>query len=175
MRGVAEPDRDLALDIEGKPLLGAPGDEMHVAADRPQEVAAAAEAAVFARIVDAELDQLLAFAYPVDVLGNPVERVQVAQAALAVLDVGLDQIARLAGAAMALLALGELGGDEFAAVPARPPCRSAPSSSSKSCVAEQEARLEDRGADGHVGLRWRMHSFTERVACPTLRPMSHRQ
>ncbi len=54
-------------------------------------------------------------AHAIDVFGDPEQRVQVAQAALAVLDVGLDQIARLAGAAVALLALGELGGDEFGA------------------------------------------------------------
>src|SRR5690348_17981249 len=40
---------------------------------------------------------------------------QVAKPALAVLDVRLDQIARLAAAAVALLALGELGGDELRA------------------------------------------------------------
>ena len=38
MRGVAEPHRDLALDVEGQPLLGAAGHEMHVAAHRPQEI-----------------------------------------------------------------------------------------------------------------------------------------
>ena len=65
-------------------------------------------------------------AHAIDVFGDPEQRVQVAQAALAVLDVRLDQIARLAGAAVALFALGELGGDEFGArCPARPPCRSA--------------------------------------------------
>ena len=41
--GVAEPHRDLALDVEGEPLLGAAGDEMHVAAHRPEEILAAAE------------------------------------------------------------------------------------------------------------------------------------
>ena len=93
MRGVAEPHRDLALDVEGQPLLGAAGEEMHVATNCPQEVAAAAEAPVFARIVDAELDQLLALAHAIDIFGDPVERVQVAQAAFAVLDVGLHEIA----------------------------------------------------------------------------------
>ena len=111
--GIAEPHRDLALDVEGQPLLRPSREEVHVAAHRPEEIAAAAEAAVLARVVDAFLDELLALAHAIDVFGDPVERVQVAQAALAVLDVGLDQITRLAGAAMALLALGELGGDEL--------------------------------------------------------------
>src|SRR5436305_834492 len=49
----------------------------------------------------------------VDVFGDPEERVQVAQPALAVLDVVLDEVARAADAAVTLLALGELGGDEL--------------------------------------------------------------
>ena len=131
MLGVAEPHRDIALDVERQPLLGAAGEEMHVAADRPQEVFAAAEQRVFVAVEHAALDQLLGLAHAVDVFGDPEQRVQVAQAALAVLDVGLDQIARLAGAAVALLALGELGGDEFRRrCPARHPCRSASISSS---------------------------------------------
>ena len=48
MLGVAEPHRDLALDVERQPLLGAAGDEMHVAAHRPEEILAAAEQLVFA-------------------------------------------------------------------------------------------------------------------------------
>ena len=113
MRGIAEPDRDLALHVERQPLLGAAGDEMHVAADRPQEIGAAAEGAVFLRVEHAAFDQFVGLAHAVDVFRDPEQRVQVAQAALAVLDVGLDQIARLPGAAVALLALGEFGGDEF--------------------------------------------------------------
>ena len=47
MRRVAEPHRDLALDVEREPLLGAPHDEMHVAAHRPEEILGAAEHLVF--------------------------------------------------------------------------------------------------------------------------------
>ena len=142
--GVAEPHRDLALDVEGQALLGAAGDEMHVAAHRPEEILAAAEQAVFLAVEHAALDQFLGLAHAVDVFGDPEQRVQVAQAALAVLDVGLDQIARLAGAAVALLALGELGGDEFGAgalhdllVEARDQLVE------QRAVAEQKARLQD--------------------------------
>ena len=126
MRRVAEPHRDLALDVEGEPLLGAAGDEMHVAAHRPEEILGAAEHLVFLAVEHAALDQLLGLAHAVDVFGDPEQRVQIAQAALAVLHVRLDQIARLAGAAQPLLALGELGGDELRArCPARCSCRSA--------------------------------------------------
>ena len=51
----------------------------------------------------------------VQVLGDPEQGVQVAQAALALLDVGLDHVAAGAGAGMALVALLQLGGDEFGA------------------------------------------------------------
>ena len=153
MLGVAEPHRDIALDVERQPLLGAAGEEMHVAADRPQEVLAAAEQPVFVAVEHAALDQFLGLAHAIDVFGDPEQRVQVAQAALAVLDVGLDQIARLPGAAVALFALGELGGDEFRrgalhdllVEPRRQLLV-------ELGVAEQVARFEHRGADGHVRL-----------------------
>ena len=38
MAGIAEPLGDLALDVEMQPLLGLAGEEMHVAAHRPQEI-----------------------------------------------------------------------------------------------------------------------------------------
>src|SRR6476620_10334084 len=95
MRGVAEPDRDLALKIEGETLLWPPGVEMQVAAHRPEEIGAAAEGAIFLRVEHAALDQLVGVAHAVDVLRDPEQRVQVAERALAVLDVGFDQITRL--------------------------------------------------------------------------------
>ena len=70
-----------------------------------------------------------------EVFRQPVQRVQIAQAALAVLDVGLDLVAALAGAAVALVALGHLGVDEARApCPRRPRCGSAARSSAKSCA-----------------------------------------
>jgi hypothetical protein len=93
MRGVAQPHRDLALDVERQPFLRALRMEVHVAADRPQEILAAAERAVFLRIEHAAPDQIGKVADAVDVFRDPEQRVQVAQAALAVLDVRLHQIA----------------------------------------------------------------------------------
>ena len=154
MDGVAEPDRDLALHVERQPLLGAAGEEMQIAAHRPEEIGAAAEGAVLLRVEHAALQQLVGLAHAIDVFGDPEQRVQVAQAALAVLDVGLDQIARLPAAAMPLLALGELGGDEFGRgalhhflVEARDQFVI------ERLVAGEEARLQHGGADGHVAAR----------------------
>ena len=62
MRGVAEPDRNLALEIEGQALLGAAGVEMQIAAHRPEEVGAAAEAAILLRVEHAAFDQLVGIA-----------------------------------------------------------------------------------------------------------------
>ena len=104
-------------------------------------------------VEDALLDQLLGLAHAVDVFGDPEQRVQIAQTALAVLDVGLDQIARLSGATVSLLALRELGGDELGTVP----CVTSLSKRvdqfvEQLVVAEQIAQLQDGGADGDVGL-----------------------
>ena len=50
MRRVAEPHADFALQIERQPLLGAPRQEVQIAAHRPQEVLTAAEGAEFDRV-----------------------------------------------------------------------------------------------------------------------------
>src|ERR1700677_3328615 len=109
MFGVAKPDRDLALDVKRQAFLGPAGEEMHVASDRPEKILAAPEHVVFVAVENAAIDQFLGLANPIDILGNPEQRVQIAQSALAVFDIGLDQIARLAHPAVALLALSKLG------------------------------------------------------------------
>ena len=78
MLGVAKPHRDLALNIEGQPLLGPAGDEMHVAADRPQKILTAAEQPIFLGVEHTALDQFLRLAHAVDVFGDPEQRVQIA-------------------------------------------------------------------------------------------------
>ncbi len=93
-------------------------------------------------------------AFAVEILADPEQRLQVAQPALAVLDVRLDEVAAFADLAVALVALGELGLRIFGAgalhhflveavdqlVAERP-------------VAPHVAGFQDRGADRHVGAR----------------------
>ena len=154
MRGVSQPHRDLALHVERHPLLGAAADKMQVAAHRPQKILAAAEGAVFLRVEHAALDQFVGGADAIDVFRDPEQRVQVAQAALAVLDIGLDQIARLSGAAQALLALGQFRGDEFGRGALHDLLVEALDQFVvQRLVAGQEPGFQDRGADGHVAAR----------------------
>jgi hypothetical protein len=65
------------------------------------------------------LDQLRRRLQPIGIFADPEERVEVAQAALAFLDVGLDHIAAVAHAPVPLVALLQLLGDEAAHVAAR--------------------------------------------------------
>src|SRR5262249_56626025 len=70
MLGVAESHRDLALNVEGQPLLRLAGQEVHVTAHGPEEIAAAAETAGLPRVPDAPPDELLPLAHPVDLFGD---------------------------------------------------------------------------------------------------------
>src|SRR5690606_20432057 len=82
-------------------------------------------------------------------LGDPEQGVEVAQAALAVLDVGLDQIAALARLEMALVALGELARDEGLGALGGDLLAEAPVQGlEQGRLAADEARLEDGGEDG---------------------------
>ena len=79
MAGVAEPLGDLALDVEMQPLLGLAGEEVHVAAHRPQEIFGLQELVVFVMREDALLGQLVAAAHAVEIFADPEQRLQVAQ------------------------------------------------------------------------------------------------
>ena len=132
---------------------GAAAEEMHVAADRPEEILAAAKHVVFVAIEHAAGDQFLGLADAIDVFGDPEQRVQIPQAAFAIFDVGLDEIARLTGAAMPLFALRQLGGDEI--------CRGSlhhfffetrVKFGVELGVAKQITRFQQRGTNGHIGF-----------------------
>ena len=77
---------------------------------------------------------------------------EIAQTALAVLDVGLDAVAQLTGAPVALVALGHLGLDEVLGGALYHLALEAPHQVFKQrLVAEDQAGIEKGGADGDVG------------------------
>ena len=150
---IAEPLGHQLLHVEAQPLLGPAGEEVQVATHRPEEALAAAEAAIFVAVEHAGLDELGLGLVGIEILGEPVQRVQVAQAAFAVLDVGLDQIARCAGAGMADILLGHLRLDEGARIAFQHLLAEAMLKiGEQRRVAEDQPRIEQRGADGHVGM-----------------------
>src|SRR4051812_23782891 len=96
------------LVVEAEPLLGAAGEQMEVAAHRPKETLGTVETAEFGGGQQTRLHQIGRTVDAMHILPNPVERVEIAQTALAVLDVGLDHVSAVAHPDMALVALSEL-------------------------------------------------------------------
>ena len=132
---------------------------MQMHAHIPQKGFRLLEGPVFVAGEDAMLDQIGGVIDMIEIFADPVEGLQVAQAALAFLDVGLDQIAAFALARMALVALGQLGFDKVAAVAGGD---LGPEFLAQlfveRLVAPQIARLQDGGADGDV-LLGQPHAF----------------
>src|SRR5262245_22155653 len=85
---------------------------MQMAAHRPQEIFAFLEGRQFVAREDALDREFLRRIGGVDEFGDPEKRVEIAQAALAVLDIGLDQIAARTRLVMPLVALAKLARDE---------------------------------------------------------------
>ena len=151
---VAEEGGDLDLGVEGQLLRGASVQEVQVHPRRPEEGLRLGEDAVLLGGEDAGPHQVLAGLGVVEVLADPEQRLQVAQAALALLDVGLEQVARAALAGVALGALRELQLDELRPgllEELAPEPRAQPLG--QPLVAPEVAVLEQAGADGHVRPR----------------------
>jgi len=152
MRLVAEALCHFGLQVEGDALLGAAGEEVQFAAHRPEKILGLAEGLVFLLREDAGLDEVGGLLDAVNIFRDPEQRVEIAQAALAFLDVGFDQVAAFARTRVALVALGELGLDEFVG-------RSLHHLGVetlfeivvKLAVAIDEARFKQRRADGEIG------------------------
>ena len=109
--GEVHPRGHLPLQIEGEAVLGAAGDGVQMAAHRPEEGFGPAEGAIFLARQQAHIHQFGGIAHLVEIFADPVERVQIAQAALALLDVGLHHIAGIAELAVAFAAFRQLFGD----------------------------------------------------------------
>ncbi len=151
--GIAHPRRDLALEIEGQPVLGAAGNRVKVAAYRPQPVFGTQELGQLALGQQARLHEIGKAPHPVDIFADPEERVKIAQAALALLHIGFDDIARIAHAFVPRIALGELVGDKLA----RGERENLADEAFRRfvvnlAVAPDEARFQQGGADGEIVL-----------------------
>ena len=149
---IAELAGDWPLYVEAQALLRPAGQEVQVAPDRPEKLLAAPEERELARREQAGLDQVVRAPYPIDVFRDPKKRVEVAQSPFAFLDVGLDEIARCAGPLHPLLTLGELGGNEFRrGLRHDLPVEAHFQRLEERVVAGDQPRLDQRGADRHVG------------------------
>ena len=77
--GVIHDLGDARLIFEAQPLLGAPGEQMQVAAHRPEEALGAVEAAELGGGQQPRADEVRGPFDAVDIFADPVERVEVAQ------------------------------------------------------------------------------------------------
>ncbi len=88
------------------------------------------------------------------ILGDPEQGVQIAQAALALLDVGLDHEPAGPGLGVALIPLLQLGGDELRGRAADHLIAKALAKIGRQgLIAGEAPRLQDRGADGDILAR----------------------
>ena len=148
---VTEQPAHLGLPVEGQPVVAAPRQIVEPAADGRQKPLRLFEAGGLARAQHPVIDQIRDLAHGVEILGDPEQRVQVPQAALAVLDVGLQDVTRSAHPAVALVAFGELGLDEGAFGPLHHLLAELVSQLVEQPLLSPDVTgLEDRGADRQV-------------------------
>src|SRR5271165_4405890 len=91
---------------------------MQMTADAPQEFLAAAKQPELGFGEQPSRDELRGIAHAIDVFSDPKQRIEIAQAALALFYVGLDKVARRSGPRYPGLAFGQFGGDELPRRPA---------------------------------------------------------
>ena len=127
---------------------------MHVAAHGQEEAFSAAECAVFVPGQQPAVDQFRRAAHAVDELADPVERLEIAQAALAVLHIGFDDIAAVAHALVARVALLQLLREKCALVALdNLKCEAPLAFGIEVAVTPDVAPFEQRGADRQIVLR----------------------
>ena len=135
-----------------------------MAAHRPEEVLCAAESPVFGGREQADFDQFAGIADLVDVFANPVKRMQIAQTALAFLDIGFDHVAAVAQFLVPLVALGQFLGDELAFGAGDDFGPEAPRAFFiKRAVTPDIAAFKECRADRQIAAR-HAHHFVERAA-----------
>ena len=110
----AHPRRGFQLEVEGQPIFRPASDGVQVATHRPQEILRLLKLAQFQLGQQPDIDQFGHRPHPVHIFADPEQCVQVAQAALALLHIGFDDIAAVAHPFVALVTLGQLVGDKGA-------------------------------------------------------------
>ena len=156
---VAHAGADHGLQVEGQAFLGAAGDVVKMEAHGPQEVPRPADGAGFLRRQQPATGAVLAdqLRHPLHAEGmarEPVERLQVAQAATAFLDMRLHQEGAVAVARMArgaLIALGDEEGGEAGLLAEGAEGGVEPLEDR--AVPRQVAGIDQGGLDGDVALR----------------------
>ena len=111
---IVHPRRNLSLDVESQPFLRAPGQRVEMAAHGPEEIFRLLKLAQLSLGQKPAIDQIGNTLDAVDIFSDPEQRVKVAQAALAFLQVGLDHIAAVAHSLVPCFAFGEFLGHEAA-------------------------------------------------------------
>ena len=162
MVGIAHQSRHPFLHVEGQAVFFPVGQVMKIGAHRGQVILGLGEAPGLALGNHAERHHGGDLFHPVNVFGDPEQRMKVAKAALAFLDVGLQNVTRIAGPLMPLVALGKLGFDER-----RPgtPGDFRPEAGAQGLeqlrLAGHQPGLQHGGADGDVALA-APHAFVHR-------------
>ena len=160
---------DLRLDVEIEALFRLIGQVMHVAADGPEEVIRFLEEAPLVAREHAEAHQLVGIADVVIVFGDPEEGLEIAQTALALLQIGFDDITAVAHPLMPVVTLLELfgyegarrSGDDFAA-------EQGGGLVIERDVAPYETSFEQSRADGQVALGHTDHVVERPARMPDL-------
>ena len=136
---------------------------MQMGAHRPEEVEGADEGADLAALEHLQLRHAVDPLGRVQIFGDPEEGVEVAQAALPLLHIGLDHVAAGASSRLTLVPLLQLGGHEFGAGAAHHLVAEAGLQLlGQALVAGQAPRLQDGGADGEI-LAGELHAFLDRA------------
>jgi len=106
---------DLDLQIECQLLGCAPGCQMHVRAHRPEKIFCLGEEFELFPAEQAQRHQFGDVLHLIKILGDPEQRLQVAQPAFAFLYIGFDHVT-LTLFQVAFIPFGQLGLDEFAGI-----------------------------------------------------------
>jgi hypothetical protein len=160
---------ELALVIEGEALLGAARDHMEVAPYRPKKTSGALELAQFGRGKQAGFDQFGDGSDAIGIFTDPEERVEIAQAAFAFLDIRFDDVAAVAHALVPRVALGEFVGHEgLRGAGSHFAPEAGAERLEQGLVAPQIAHLEKRGPDRLIADRGGDHLIGRAAAVPDL-------